>query len=156
MTNVILEDIIRIKSVAWPYDVEKQTAWINNNISENDLHVILRKKEENVAYLNLIDITLGVNDKEHKGYGIGNVCAIEKGKGYGLKLMLQVNKLLKDEQRIGLLFCKPALVKFYESAEWQLIDKCKVFVRLEDSDIMTMAYNLQKDTSKLIYGEKIF
>ena len=45
VTSKQLEEIIKIKSKAWPYSFEKQLEWINTNLKETDIHVLLSLNE---------------------------------------------------------------------------------------------------------------
>jgi len=147
ISNKELDEIIKIKSFAWPYPYEKQLEWINRNITNLDLHMLLLKNNEPVAYLDLIDIKLKVDTKIANAYGVGNVCAIEKGKGYGNELMEQTNKYIAGKQRIGLLFCKKELVSFYNKHGWILMDKSHLALGFDNSNIETMVF-FQNDEFK--------
>ena len=108
-----LNEIVKIKTKAWNYSFQEQKLWIENNLCSNDIHILLLRDNEYVAYLNLIDIEIFIDNIHFKGYGVGNVCSIEKGKGYGKELMKLLNNKIIEENRVGLLFCKDNLVDFY-------------------------------------------
>ena len=91
ITEDELNEVSRIKSAQWHYSYEEQLQWIKKNIKDTDIHVLLSLDGRNIAYLNLIDIELFVEGVAVKGFGIGNVCAIQKGKGFGFVLMKEVN-----------------------------------------------------------------
>lgn len=118
ISNDLLNEVIRIKSVAWDFPVDSQIKWIEENLKETDLHILLKVGGEFVAYLNLIDVSLFVDDVPIKAWGVGNVCAKIKGKGYGQLLMRKTNDLILENERIGLLFCKKELDRFYSSCSW--------------------------------------
>jgi predicted GNAT family N-acyltransferase len=156
MTNNELNQIIKIKSVVWPYPYEKQLEWLNTNLKESDLHLILLKNNNTVAYLNLIDIELEIDKKLFNAFGVGNVCAIEKGKGYGNILMKNTNQYIIEKKRVGLLFCKKKLVDFYEKFDWIWVDKKKMALTFDNSNIETMIFSNTKINSVLVFKEKPF
>lgn len=140
-----LYEIIAVKSVAWPYHFQKQLDWINLNIKNNDIHVLLYFDELLVAYLNLIKIEFSVDQIVKQGYGIGNVCALEKNKGFGKEMITKTNTYFVQNNKIGLLFCKDQLVEFYKKREWMLIEKKKVTLSFDATSINTMLYNLDEE-----------
>ncbi|MGE5629218.1 MAG: GNAT family N-acetyltransferase [Solirubrobacterales bacterium] len=152
----ILSDICEIKSIPWPYSLKSQLAWISNNISDNDIHVLLYNGEEFIAYLNLVEIEFSIDGVLTQGYGIGNVCSREKGKGYGSILMRNVNEYLKENDKIGLLLCKQELIPFYEKCSWDLISKGKLKLNNENKLVNAMTYNLIDSYCVLEYKGKLF
>lgn len=120
-SDELLHKVICIKSVAWPYPEVSQLIWINDNMKPDDLHCILFENYKPIGYLNLINEKLN-NDSEDSIpiWGIGNVCVVEKGKGYGGILLLKVNEYIIQTNRIGLLFCHDKLVDFYKKHGWKL------------------------------------
>lgn len=152
-----LDQIIKIKSVAWPYSYEEQLKWINNNLKETDIHVILmNEKNQPIAYLNLITIEIILDNKPVSAYGIGNVCALEMGEGWGKELLLRTNEFLVKQQKIGLLFCKDALVKFYIKNNWTLIAPNFLCIG-EGKDVNTMLFDsASRHFEKLEYHGKLF
>lgn len=136
-----LDEIIRIKSIAWPYSYEKQVEWINNNLKDTDIHLLLLEDNKIVAYLNLIPNVLLLDDNVYHILGVGNVCSIERGKGFGVELMRQTNQLISEENKIGLLFCKPSLVYFYNKNGWIVIEKFRLNLLIDNKNIETMIFN---------------
>ena len=151
-----LEEIIQVKSVVWPYQFEKQIEWINLNLKDSDYHLLLFDEARAVAYLNLIDIELMIDNFTHKALGVGNVCSIEKWKGYGSKLMTQVNSQIINYNLPGLLFCKQRLVSFYEKSEWRIIAKSSLELIFDNKEVETMIFNSGKPFSKLTYSGSAF
>jgi hypothetical protein len=146
-----LEEIIKIKSKAWLYSFDRQLEWINANLREADVHVLLSLNETYVAYLNLIDIELKLDGTVKDGYGIGNVCTSEKGMGWGKEIMTQTNLYLKQRKKIGLLFCKNSLVSFYTLNNWKLIEKSKISLSFDNVSIETMIFNCNKEFNNFEY-----
>jgi hypothetical protein len=151
-----LNEIIRVKSIAWPYTYDQQVEWMNKNVKENDFHVLLYGKKEIVAYLNLITTELDIDGLNYNAFGIGNVCAIKKGQGFGIELMKQTNQFIIQEGKIGLLFCKPFLVDFYLKCGWTTIKKRKLKLSFDIIDIETLIFNFKFPFTKLTYNKQAF
>ncbi len=151
-----LNEIILIKSVAWPYPYEKQIKWMDNHLKDSDLHLLLFNKNKAVAYLNLITIKLLIDNAVTDGLGVGNVCTIEKGMGLGNELMKQTNQYIKNENKIGLLFCKPNLVSFYIKNGWHVIIKNQLNVVFDNKNVETMIFNYKLPFKKLTFGGMAF
>ena len=133
-----IKEIIDLKSKQWDFSLDSQLQWIKKNIKNSDFHMLLMLDNKNVAYLNLIDIDLIVNGISKKGLGVGNVCAIEKGKGYGFELMKEANRTISNLNKIGLLFCKESLLKFYSSLAWKELKQGQYRINCEDSNVIVL------------------
>jgi hypothetical protein len=151
-----LEEIIKVKSKAWPYSFDKQLEWISANLKETDIHVLLFLNETCVAYLNLIVIEFMLDGIVIDGFGIGNVCAIEKGNGYGKEIITQTNLYLVQRNKIGLLFCKNNLINFYNLYDWKLIEKKKLTLLFDNESIETMIFNSDMEFHILKYFGRPF
>jgi len=159
ITPKLLDEIIRIKSAAWPYSLEQQIAWIKNNIKSNDIHVMFRREKEFVAYLNLVEISLNVDGLDYDAYGVGNVCSVESGKRYGVELIGLTNDYLLENSKIGLLFCKDNLVEYYLSVGWKTISREDIDIGFTNSaSVSTLIYNFDSDSEihKVVYQGRIF
>lgn len=143
-----LSEIIRLKSLAWNYSLEKQMSWISEHISESDMHCLLSENGINVAYLNLIDLRICIDSVYYDAYGIGNVCSAVRGKGYGTTLMNFINHYIIEKQRIGILLCKIQLINFYNKSNWLLVPHSKLQCDFDLENIEMMIYNY-----KSIYQE---
>jgi uncharacterized protein (UPF0276 family) len=121
-----LEKIVDLKKRHWNYTSEEHLSWIALNIKEEDIHVLMFEKEKLVAYLNLINTEVLIDDTLQPFIGIGNVCSSEKGKGYGGLLIKEVDQYLIDRNQTGILLCKDSLVGFYLKNGWKLLDENKV------------------------------
>lgn len=156
--EAILEDIIRVKSISWPYSHEKQRQWIIDNLGFNDIHVLYFEDEVLMAYTNLIAIDITINGRKTKGYGIGNVCAGVKGKGYGKIIMSGVNAFLDTLDNVaGVLFCKDELVDFYKKTGWQLVNRDRTYLNgSNNNSINTMVSHVNEKNVKLEFNGKLF
>lgn len=156
LTEDVLIDIIHVKSIAWNYNYEEHQKWMELNLKENDIHFLLYSEEKLMAYLNLIPIEIKTDEIVNFGYGIGNVCSIEKGKGWGVKLMMHVNEYLRNENKIGLLFCKETLVKFYLKNCWKKVDVTNNLINFSDNGVFSFIYPPNIDFEYMEYNGKLF
>lgn len=125
LTSSDVENICKLKSEHWKYDIESQKEWLRENFSENDIHLVLYKEERLIGYLSLKLFKMKDSlDKDILALGVGSVCVTqsEKGKNFGLLLMYLVNFYLDSEHLTGVLLCKQELVPFYQKSGWKLFD----------------------------------
>lgn len=157
--DILFRDLLRaiaIKNFAWSHSVESQLKWIVDNIDDSDIHVFLRDGDKDVAYMNLVETSFIVNDTEYLAYGVGNVCALEKGKGYGRELMQQVNQYLEQKLRAGLLFCRSALVPFYSQFGWEEVKRDVCEIDSLPKDVHVLTYLVLEKILTLSYSGKLF
>lgn len=152
----IIDRVIALKQKAWPYPLESQKKWIEENLSAEDIHVFLIADHEYAAYLNLIKIQVCVNDQIYDGYGIGNVCASIKGKGFGNKLVRLTNNYLVEINKPGLLFCHTPLIRFYTGCNWELLQSDKCVEPVLEEEIHAMTFNVPVEIKSLKYQGKLF
>ena len=155
ITEELLNLIISVKSVAWPFSYEDQKKWIDKNIKDEDIHVLLFENDKPLAYLNLIKIDFHIDKELISGYGIGNVCATQKGMGWGKELIDSVNEYLKANKYIGILFCKEPLVKFYLESGWTIVEGDRLSVEKLEGGVYTMT-NGSVEFGKLEYTGELF
>lgn len=153
-----LAQVVDIKAKVWPYSIDKQYEWIADNINKRDIHVLLREEEGLIlAYLNLIEIFLNINNQKYNGFGIGNVCSVIQGMGYGKKLITTVNEYLLKQNKIGLLFCKDKVLDFYQKLDWKLVGADRINIaNINTLFTHVMIFNFQNEINELIYDGKLF
>lgn len=154
--TAVMERVIILKQCAWPYPKDSQMKWIRANLKDNDLHVILKEDDKDVAYLNLCDVHCEINNIYVKCWGIGNVCSSIKGKGYGKKLMEYTNEWLMKNNQIGLLFCHESVAEFYAKCGWLLTNADICDIEGITSEILTYVYNLPCPVFSLNYRDRLF
>lgn len=157
LEGVLLDEVCAIKSIAWPYSLEMQRDWIKKNLTSNDLHFLVYNDDILIAYMNLVMVKFKINELEIAAFGVGNVCAIEKGKGYGAVLMNYANEYMLNSNSIGLLFCNTSLVDFYARYDWKVIPKSKIsFPLVNETNFETMILNYTNPISAVIYADRLF
>jgi hypothetical protein len=143
-----LLEICKVKSISWKYFLYEHRRWINDNINEEDLHFCLKNKLKTIGYLNLVKRKLKINNVIYDIWGVGNVCASEKGTGIGKELMNRLNVFFNNKKCYSLLLCKDSLIDFYKKFGW------KVIYRSEKVNYM-INENLYKNVKKIEQVELI-
>jgi hypothetical protein len=147
-----MDKIIALKSIFWQYSYESQINWLKNNLQNNDLHMMIIDNEELIAYLNLVKIQLTINGANFHAIGIGNVCTVQTGKGYGSVLMAELNNYLLVNHLIGALFCHSELERFYAKFCWQKIS----IIHKENRSNVMMIFNFNPPIFDANYDGKLF
>ena len=93
------------------------------NLKMNDIHVLAYDEFDLVAYLNLVESKVTIENKSYSFLGVGNVCTKVKHKGYGSILIKEVDKYIIHKNKPGILLCKDSLIGFYLKNDWELLDK---------------------------------
>lgn len=137
-----LNRVIAIKQVAWPYPVDSQLRWMRDNLRDDDVHAFLQEDGRDVAYLNIAWVSACINGVNVRCAGVGNVCSKFTGGGYGKSLIIKTEEYFARNNLIGILFCKNALVGFYEKYNWKLIDSKRVTLPHVLEGINTMVFNI--------------
>ena len=120
----ILRNICLLKQQHWDYSIKDQIQWINNNLTGEDVHLILRNNSfvgnEIIGYLNLVNLFIEIDNEIIKMIGVGNVCVDKKylGNKYGYFLIKTVEYFLQKNKLNGVLLCKDNIIPFYESVRW--------------------------------------
>lgn len=151
-----IEQICNLKAVRWNYySLEQHRQWMVENLQPSDYHILLIENAKLFGYTNLVEISATINDEVVFMKGVGNVCTLETGKGYGNVLMQEVNRNLTEHYWIGLLICKQELVKYYDKFGWVVIDKGVCHIDNLD-DVNFMIYNVQTEISSFTYEGRNF
>lgn len=156
ITPEMLERICKLKAISWSYSIEEQKKWIKSNLKPNDIHFLLTQDNIDIAYFNLVEITIRINGEDIGALGVGNLCTIERRKGYGRQIMKLANKYIEGNNKIGLFFCRKELVKFFSSLQWSEVDKSVVRLTSTNRDVATVIFNNHADIRNLEYNSKLF
>ena len=110
-------DIAKLKSQHWDYPVESQIKWFNENLNDNDIHVMLSETGCLVGYLTITDIELSLDNDVVYCCGIGSVCTDKNhfGKGYATKLVINASMYVAESKKLCCLLCKEKLQPFYHN-----------------------------------------
>jgi predicted N-acetyltransferase YhbS len=76
----------------------------------------IKKEKEIAAFGLLIPVKVKHLEKDYNIFGIGSIIAIQKGKGYGKKLIQAMIDYLKKKGKTGLGFCSRENMRFYEKS----------------------------------------
>lgn len=155
-SQVLIDRVIALKQSAWPYPKDSQLTWIKNNLKDDDFHVILHYNNIDIAYLNLCKVNCIINGFEVTCFGIGNVCAKEKNKGYGKKLVETINDWLTNKDKIGLLFCHPEVESFYCKCGWSKIETSNCSIAGISQDALLYTFNIKDTVTSFCYNDRLF
>lgn len=150
-----VKKIVELKNIHWKYTFEQHLSWMETNLLDDDIHIMMFEDEELVGYMNLVNITVTINSEDVSFLGIGNVCSRDKFSGFGRKLLIGANNYLIENSKNGILLCKDDLVGFYEKFDWKLIDKKNIFSsKLQDINLMT--FDFDENIESLKYEDRNF
>jgi hypothetical protein len=150
LPKIYLDQIIDLKKIHWDYSRVEHENWIKSNLKDNDLHVLMLEGDILVGYLNLIRTNILINNILNPFLGVGNVCSREKGRGYGKKLLVEINNYLITNKYHGVLLCKDKLIEFYKKSNWLLISK-NLTEKSFESKINVMLFNYNLKIQSFIY-----
>lgn len=155
ISNELLTEIATIKKYHWKYTLEEHLNWMKENLKFNDMHVVMKdENSELIAYLNLVNISITLNENENDFLGIGNVCVNLKKSGYGSILLKNINDFIRAKNIKGALLCKDSLVPFYQLNDWELVEKSKTSTNLENINICV--FNVNEEIKNLEYKDRFF
>jgi len=151
----LLNNICLLKSQYWHYSIQKQIEWMNRNISQNDVHLILKNEETIIAYLAITKGKIQIDDsRENEFLGIGNVC-VDKNylkREYGFLIMKIAEFYIKQNREIGLLLCQENNVLFYKKGNW-LLHNGSTYVCEEKFDHFLFYYNVATLGKKVVLSK---
>ena len=155
ISNELLTEIAIIKKYHWKYTIEEHLNWMKENLDLNDIHVLMKdENSELIAYLNLVNISITLNEIENDFLGLGNVCVNEKKRGYGSILLKNVNGFLRTNKIRGAVLCKDLLIPFYRINDWKHVEKSKTSTNLQNINICV--FNVNEKIKNLEYKGKLF
>lgn len=118
-----IEDLCKIKSENWDYDLKSQVNWWKENSEEDYLIITLMNGKEKVAFLRIRKREIFIYNKPIKCSFITEVCVSKKFKrmGIGRKMMFEANKYLISQKEICYLLCCKNQEEFYKKCKWILL-----------------------------------
>ncbi len=87
---------------------------------KDDLFFILYQNDAIVSFGRFRPITFTVQNKEWSIQGIADIASVEKGKGWGKKLILKMKEWLEEHNEVGIGFCEPDISAFYEKCGFKI------------------------------------
>ena len=134
LTEKQKETVIALKQQHWPYPYESQKRWMDENLREDDLHILGYINDELVAYLNLIRVDVLCDSETLPLIGVGNVCVSSSylKRGLGKELIKYVNVYFENHDICGILLCKDSLVSFYQKCNWKSVANNKHILLCEE------------------------
>ena len=119
--------IAELKNQHWQYGITSQISWMNENIGNNDVHLVGEQELEGRvvinAYATLVKLQIKIDEMEYDAIGVGGVCVDRhiQGGGVGKQLILKANYFIRQHNCIGILLCRDKLIRFYEKCQWKII-----------------------------------
>ncbi len=153
LTHDMILQINNLKNQHWNHTAEEHILWFKENIRDDDFHVTVSEPNGTlVAYLNLVNINIAVNEDNYSALGIGNVCVQKKLEhlGFGSILMASTNAFIKEAKTCGFLLCHDDLTEFYKSAGWRPINYEHAEIAGENYGLNLMLYDPYNILPKLI------
>lgn len=148
-------EICSIKLIRWNYSIEEHRKWMQTNIKDDDYHILIKQDDQLIAYANLVNTSALINGENTLFKGLGNVCTIESGVGYGNMLMEAINKVLNDHKWSGILLCRDSLIKYYQKFGWALIEDDKAMSQTTSS-VSYMIYNFGLAFESFVFNGENF
>lgn len=127
------DQIIELKQNYWKYSSASQKKWIEENVRDNDVHILLYDGDIPIAYLCISGISVDVGNTSMEALGIGNVCVKKEytGKGIGKQCIYHANAYISEQGKIGILLCHDNLRGFYGKCGWTTVaDSDEVLVTI--------------------------
>ena len=123
-----VEDLCKIKSENWDYNLKSQINWWNKNSDEDYLIITLLSEKKKVAFLRIRKREIFMYNKSIQCSFITEVCVSNKlkGTGIGRKLMLEANKYLISREEICYLLCCKNQEEFYKKCDWILFQDINI------------------------------
>lgn len=116
-----------LKDQHWQYGIKSQILWMNDNLEDNDIHLICKNTDGRdsilQAYITLTNLCVEIDGQYLECVGVGCVCVDKtcQHTGLGRLLIEKANSFIKEQKKYGILLCKDALVSFYEKCGWKRI-----------------------------------
>lgn len=124
LTEQQLSEISLLKATRWvKYSATEHRLWLMENSNLKDDHLLIYEKEILVAYAQLKrNIHIQNMETPIPLIGVGNVCTVESGKGYGWLLLNEINNFILGIESNGILFTTIEKAGFYRKGGWQIIE----------------------------------
>lgn len=151
LTKKLRLEISNLKNKEWKYGVEVNLNWLNKNIKKNDIHILIKKNKELIAYNCLRKKKfLDNNKKTKKIYIFDSLIVKKKFRKFGLgkTLLLISNTLLQVNKCPGFLLCDHKNLNFYKKFYWILENK--IIVENHKHSKNQMIFNIKKNIIKKV------
>lgn len=155
ISTIILDSICKLKAIRWPYSLNEHKKWMEQNIGENDYHLLIFKYDELVAYSNFSFVEVIINGEIENFLGVGNVCTKNSGFGLGKIIIKEINNFILKKKCYGLLLCQDSLLSYYEKFSWIRVDQKKI-LSTRFYSVNFLLFNYCKQVNTFEYKGKNF
>jgi len=133
LTELHIQSIIKLKSQQWNYNYESQRTWMNNNIQDNDVNILLYNTNcELIGFLVILKRSCSIID---------SLIIDEKYRscGFGSVIMKHImNNIIKDN---GFLLCENKNMEFYRKYGWIENNTIDVENKYVENNLIKMTFN---------------
>ena len=154
-----ISSICKLKNSFWPWTIKKQQEWFKEKVKKTDINNLLMLNNMLIGYTLLRKRKSIIDNRPFIYYYFDTFIIHSKfrDKGYGKKLILFNNKILKREKKHSFLTCEKKMVPFYLKFNWKIspknnfkiMDHKPTFFKKE-ADINGMTFNFNKKFKKKI------
>ena len=115
--------ILSFMKVEWPFIFSGEYQFSQDTYppEQDPVHFVIARGEALISHAEIIKMNLNQSGIEYLVYGFGNVFTFPpyRGSGYGqLVVSAGTSYIVESKADLGILFCDPALLPFYEKAGW--------------------------------------
>lgn len=119
--------IATLKNQHWPYGIDSQLLWMEENIKMDDVH-LLGEVDDGIAptlgaYITLSNLKVTIDGKCFDFIGAGGVCVDKRiqHSGFGKQLMNTADMYIREQGKPGIFLCKDAVLGFYIKCGWKIL-----------------------------------
>lgn len=141
-------DICLLKNQCWKFGIKSQYEYFNNNVRQNDLHIMFYSQKRLIGYTLLRRRTceIKIDKKKIKYFLLDSLIVDKKFRGIGLSglLMNFNNILIKKSGYFSFLICDINLIEFYKKFGWKKINVNNYFINNDRVKKQGMIFNQLK------------
>jgi N-acetylglutamate synthase-like GNAT family acetyltransferase len=145
-----IELICALKDTEWHFGIEEQYNWFQKEIKKNDIHILLKNKN------NLLGYTCLRYKKFYFKNGSNSFLLFDshiikknfRNNGFGEILITEVMKIIKNKKILSLLFCKKSQIKYYKKFNWNIVNKNKYLSNKNKKNLYLMFLGKKNDFKK--------
>lgn len=121
-----LSSIFALKAQHWPYPIESQVKWFEQNAASVDKHLLGWKDHVLVGYLRIVSAD-GIQEDNTVPLAIVDTVCIDRNHHrqlLGIELMAACNRAIHSANRVGLLACAPEVLPILQTLRLDAVSLC--------------------------------
>ena len=150
LTNKEIDQILNLKNTYWEYGYDSQFDWFKKNAQPDDLHNVMKIKDNLIGYTFLghrsFEIVKSDNKKESLKYTLFATLILKKDYRnyfYASKMMKYNSETIKKIDKPSFLLCHGKNMKFYKHFNWRKLDESSFNVYDHKTNLIGMIFNLK-------------